>query len=248
MGLFFNFSEINTVKKTIPLNEIEIDGQEPTDNSSTTTDYGGGDDANAGTDTAADAPAEDNANTGDTGTDESGSEESGSDADDNATSTTDYTDVADSESGDGGDSSGEGESGGDDSSADSSSSSSDSSGGSDSPVDELKKSEEEIYNSLTPEQLDVMHRELKEKYLALYDTIVAVFDRISEASVEEEHIYVIEYVSDKLSRLKQMIVDYINNIYKGKSYTENYVNYNRFFMVLAGINKILEEMVEKEPK
>lgn len=243
MGLFFNFSEINTVKKTIPLNEIEIDGQEATDNSSTTTDYGGGDDANAGAETT-DAPAEDNA-----GTEDAGTEESGGDTDNNASTTTDYTDVADSESGDGSDSGDTSGEGGDNESGSSSDSSSSSSGSdSDAPVDELKKNEEEIYNSLTPEQLDVMHRELKEKYLALYDTIVAVFDRISEASVEEEHIYVIEYVSDKLSRLKQMIVDYINNIYKGKSYTENYVNYNRFFIVLAGINKILEEMVEKEPK
>ena len=245
MGLFFNFSEINTVRKTLPLNEVDINGQE-TDNASPTTDYTGGDE---GGNTEAPA-AEDNAGgeTTDTNTEGGGDDAGATDdsGDDNASTTTDYTDIADSESGSGDDSADSGDSGSDDSSSSSSGSSSDSGDGA--PVDELKKSEEEIYNSLSPEQLDVMHKELKEKYLALYDTVVSVFDRISEASVSEEHIYVIEYISDKLSRLKQMLVDYVNSIYKGKSYTENYINYNRFFVVLAGINKILEEMIEKQPK
>jgi hypothetical protein len=43
-----------------------------------------------------------------------------------------------------------------------------------------------------------------------------------------------------------MLVDYMNNVYQGKSYIENSINYNRFLAVLNGINKILEEVEKKQ--
>mgnify|MGYP003299433408 CR=1 FL=1 len=116
---------------------------------------------------------------------------------------------------------------------------------SESEVDDLKQQEEELYNSLSPEQLDIKHKELKTQFLNMYDTVMSIIERIGDASVREEDIGTIEYISTTLANLKDMLSDYMNSVYKTKSYIENSINYNRFLAVLNGINKILEEMNSK---
>ena len=115
------------------------------------------------------------------------------------------------------------------------------------PVDELKQQEEELYG-LSTEKLELRHRELKKQYLEMYDVIVNIMDRISSSSVDEENIGVIEYVSETLSTLKTMIIDYIDKTYPLNSYIENSVNYNRFLAVLQGVNKILEDLDKRQNK
>lgn len=117
-----------------------------------------------------------------------------------------------------------------------------------SEVDDIKKQEEELYNELSPEQLDIKHRELKSQYLKMYDSIIAIIDRLGDVNVAEENIGVIEYVSNTLAKLKEMLADYVNDVYKTKSYIENSINYNRFLVILNGVNKILEEMNSKTDK
>ena len=117
--------------------------------------------------------------------------------------------------------------------------------GEDSEVDDLKSQEEELYRNLSPEQLDIKHKELKTQFLNMYDTIVSIIDRIGDASVGEDNIGIIEYISGVLIKLKEMVTDYTNSVYQTKSYMENSINYNRFLAVLNGINKILEEMNSK---
>lgn len=114
------------------------------------------------------------------------------------------------------------------------------------PVDELKAQEEEMYSNLTPEQLDVKHKELKTRFLDMYDMTTELVDRIGDAIVTEENIGVIEYISKNLNNLRTMLSDYVSSIYSTKSYIENSINYNRFLAVLNGINKMLEQMHEKE--
>ncbi len=114
------------------------------------------------------------------------------------------------------------------------------------PVDELKQTEEEIYSDLTPEQLDIKHKDLKTNYLTMYDTIVGIIERLGDVTSSEDNVPVIEYITSECTRLKDMITDYVNSVYQTRSHTENLINYNRFLAVLAGINKILEEMNKKE--
>lgn len=118
-------------------------------------------------------------------------------------------------------------------------------GGETSVVDDLKHQEEELYNELTPEQLDIKHKELKTQYLNMYDNVIAIIDRIGDINVAEQNIGTVEYVSNTLASLKDMLTDYVNDVYRTKSYIENSINYNRFLAILNGINKILEEMNSK---
>ena len=116
----------------------------------------------------------------------------------------------------------------------------------DQPVDDLKQKEEELHGDLTPEQLDIKHKELKNQFLAMYDLITNLSERINDACVSEENIEVVEYVSEQIADLKKMVVDYVNGVYKTKSYIENSINYNRFLTVINALNKILEEMAKNE--
>lgn len=118
------------------------------------------------------------------------------------------------------------------------------------PVNIIKQQEEEIYNNanMTPEQLDIKHKELKSQFLAMYDLTSSIIDRIGDANINEENIAVIEFISENLSRLRTMLTDYIDSVYAGKSYIENAVTFNRFLATLNGINKMLEQLEKKEDK
>ena len=118
------------------------------------------------------------------------------------------------------------------------------------PVNAIKQQEEEIYNdtNMTPEQLDIKHKELKTQFLAMYDLTSSIIDRIGDANINEENIAVIEFISENLSRLRTMLIDYIESVYAGKSYIENAVTFNRFLATLNGINKMLEQIEKKEDK
>lgn len=114
------------------------------------------------------------------------------------------------------------------------------------PVDDIKRQEEELYSNLTAEELDIKHRELKNQYLAMFDMISSLITRIGDISIPEDSIPALEYVSQTLIKLKDMVTNYVNFVYKTKSYIENSINYNKFLAVLNGINKILEEINTKD--
>ncbi len=113
-------------------------------------------------------------------------------------------------------------------------------------VDDIKKQEEELYANLSKDQLDIKHKELKSQFLSIFDSTTAITKRLTSINVKQEYLETVEYVANILSKLREMLTDYMNSVYKTKSYTENYVNYNRFLATLNGINKILEEIGKNE--
>lgn len=215
----------------VALKEAEADGQDINDPNDQPNDYGAEDGSNAENNTA---------NTEEQNADDSQQPEGETTEepamDGNEEPTMDYND-ADMSSGE------DGESGEETSSADSVEEE-------EQPVNDIKRQEEEIYNNanMTPEQLDIKHKELKSQFLAMYDLTSSIIDRIGDASINEENIEVVEFISENLSRLRTMLTDYIESVYAGKSYIENAVTFNRFLATLNGINKMLEQIEKKEDK
>lgn len=219
MGLFFN----NYIKNI--LNEAEVDGQSAEEENST--DYTTSENTDQEDNSTKNIENEEDKNT----EKETNDEDQNNDSLEDDEQSTDYTSgVNDNE-----DSYTSNEDNSDQSSTTSE----------ESKVDDIKKQEEEIYNSLTPEQLDIKHKELKTRFLDMYDMITTAIDRIGDVVVSEEDIEILEYVSTNLFNLKDMISDYINSVYQTKSYIENSINYNRFIAVLNGICRVLEEMNAK---
>lgn len=109
-------------------------------------------------------------------------------------------------------------------------------------ADDARGMEKEIFKDLTPDQVDIKHKELKSNFSELYDSISNIIDRVNDIPNNDAYLQTITFVSNQLANLKQMVADYINNVYSTKSYMENAMNYNRFLATLKGVNDILEEI------
>lgn len=109
-------------------------------------------------------------------------------------------------------------------------------------ADDARGMEQEIFKDLTPDQVDAKHTELKNNFVKLYDSTSNIIDRINDIPTSEQYTATIAFISNQLSDLRQMVTDYMNNVYSTKSYMENSINYNRFLATLSGINDILENI------
>lgn len=125
-------------------------------------------------------------------------------------------------------------------------------GGEQVTADDARGMEQELFKDLTPDQIDLKHQELKSNFTQLYDSTNSIIERINDIPSNEDYLATISFVSEKLSELRTMVADYMNNVYSTKSYMENAINYNRFLAVLKGINDILDEISRElgseEPK
>lgn len=112
-------------------------------------------------------------------------------------------------------------------------------------ADDNRGMEGEIFKDLTQDQIDLKHQELKSNFTKIYDTTSALIDRLNDIPTNDSYMASINFVSNQLADLRQMVTDYINNVYSTKSYMENSINYNKFLMTLKGINDILEEIYKE---
>ncbi len=229
MGLLFDYT-----KSMKPVTEAEVDG-ESMDDSAQATDYT--DDASSNDQQP---PAEDGANN-DQGVEENNDQENQDPNPEDQGGDNEPTDYT-AETDDGGDMPPEDGEGGNDEG---------NQGGGDNQqseeeVDDLKTKEEELYANLTPDQLDIKHKELKGQFLSMFDMVSELVERIGDTGTTEENIKIVEYISNNLINLKDMISDYVNDVYQTKSYIENSIMYNRFLATLNAINQLLEEIQPKD--
>lgn len=233
-------------------NEVEINGQ-PADDDNQDSDYTAPDPVNAaGADNnppADNPPADDNSPEGDPA-DQDTDYTQDADEGDNPTPDDDGEDTDYTADGDMGDPDAEGgdpspEDGGGDSGAPAG-------GGEQVTADDARGMEQELFKDLTPDQIDMKHQELKSNFTKLYDSTNSIIERINDIPSNENYLASITFVSEKLSELRTMVADYMNNVYSTKSYMENAINYNRFLSVLKSINDILDEisreLSSEEPK
>ena len=243
------------------MNEVDVDGQPVDQNAdqggadytvdnmqpvSPTGNDGGGQDM--GSQDTADIPPADDQSGADGDNTEDFTQDDGSDGGDGDQGSGDEggdpEDFTGDDGGDGGDS---GEDGGDDGG------STDTGGGDGSvQADDNRGMESEIFKDLTQDQIDIKHQELKDNFSKIYDTTSTLIDRINDIPTNDTYMASINFISNQLADLRQMVTDYMNNVYSTKSYMENSINYNKFLMTLKGINDILDEIYKQlgkdEPK
>lgn len=147
---------------------------------------------------------------------------------DSGEGTEDYTD-----GGEGGEGDPEGGEGGDDYGGDD---------GYDSPEksdDEIKQLEDEIFSKFTSDQITIMNKDLKSNFNKLFVNLDDLVDRINDVPKVMDYIDTIEFVSNKLSELRDMLSDYLYNTYDTKSYTENSIAYKRFVILANQIADLI---------
>lgn len=224
--LLINYEDKTLITKNI-LTEVDVGGEpvDPPDqnNAAGGNDYTAGrDNPEPAEDAGADPEADDQEETDytdDTGGDNPDADP-GDDPDAEGGGEEDYTDDAGGDDPEGGDTGGDGQV----------------------QADDARGLENELFKDLTKDQIDIKHRELKSNFTDLYNSTSNIIDRVNAIPNNDNYMQAIAFVSKQLSSLRQMIADYMTNVYSTKSYMENTVNYNRFLATLKGINDILDEI------
>ena len=249
MGIFFN--NYNK-RRQVPFNEIEVSRsqtpQQPEDDE---------DQRNPPTDTDNPVDAPEDYTVPDEG-EEQAPEESDRNPPDEGTEATGGDPIADEQYGDegGGDAGGEeGTEGGetedytDEDVGDDAGGNAGGDYGDDISDDEVKRLEDEIFSNYSAEQISIMNMNLKKDFNKLFMMLDDLVDHINDIPKITVHIRIIEFVSNKLSGLRDMVSDYLYKTYNTKSYTENKIAYNRFLTVVNQINAIISKIPSlKDPK
>ena len=108
--------------------------------------------------------------------------------------------------------------------------------------DEIKQLEDELFQNLTPEQVEVKKVELKEQYVKLYEDIDKVIDKLSKVERQEDYIRPINFVVKKLMEMRELLKDALTINFKSKSYMENQILLMRFMSNYTTLTKIIEEL------
>ena len=244
--LIYNYNLQDHIKK---VNEVDIGGTPADEGGGGTPDFTGEPvsvTGNGGEESTPESTPENTGGEDNTGGDETedftddgdGEEKTGNPEDGNTggDETEDFTDDGDGDNMGGGEGDTEG---GGDTSADTGSGSAPGDGSI--QADDARGLENEIFSNLTPTQIAVKHKELKGNFSAMHSSISELIERVNEVNAAEYQT-AITFVSQQLSDLKEMIADYITDVYSTKSYMENAMNYNRFLATLNGIKEILDEV------
>lgn len=168
--------------------------------------------------------------------DESDPDSEGSDGD------VDYTDGADDsgddESGDADDTGEEGED-----------TESEGEEGEDNTYEDLRKIEAELFSNLSPEQIDIKNKELKQRFIDIYGTISSVILRINDIPKTDTNVEILHFVTDKLMELKDLVDFTVQKSFDTKTYIENSINYQICLSTLNTISDIIAsaQMAEENP-
>ena len=195
-------------------------------------DAGGGDEVtdDSGDDTSSDGGDENfmDDDTGEEGSDDTGDDSSSDGGDEN------FMD-------DGGDDSGGDDEGSDDSGEEGSDDSSEEESSDEEGQEEydINKIEDELFSSLTPEQIAIKNHELKDQFIELYSIIGSTLVRINDISKSNENINVLKFITEKLLELREMIDFNITTAYQTRTYIENNIIYQQCIATLNAIADII---------
>jgi len=113
---------------------------------------------------------------------------------------------------------------------------------------EIQSLEDDLFKDLTPEQMTIKQIELKQQYIDLFDSISDIISRVNKITKTTDNTNVIEFVTNKMAELKDLVHFYLNNTYITKTYIENTMNYQQYILILNTINKMLKEIIPKTGK
>lgn len=108
--------------------------------------------------------------------------------------------------------------------------------------DEIKELQDDLFDSLTDEQIAIKDKELKNNFIDLYDTIEVTCNRVNDISKSTTMIKPLEFIAEKLNDLSDQVHDYLSYTYKTKTYPENMIMFNMFMHSLSTVNDMLSSI------
>ena len=107
---------------------------------------------------------------------------------------------------------------------------------------DINKIEDELFSSLTPEQISIKNHELKDQFIELYSIIGSTLVRINDISKSNENINVLKFITEKLLELREMIDFNITTAYQTRTYIENNIIYQQCIATLNAIADIIDNI------
>ena len=124
----------------------------------------------------------------------------------------------------------------------------DSAGGSDGGEEgDIKGLENEIFEDLTDEQKAIRTKELKDRFIELYNVTLAFKEKVDYVKKNSDNMKIITKVSKSLDKLSDMISYYITKTFNTKSYIENKSDFYYCLWVLDRLNELMGTLAPKEP-
>ena len=105
--------------------------------------------------------------------------------------------------------------------------------------DDQRAAEESLYDSLSDDDKIKRIVKLKESYRDIYDTINTTINAVNNIPKNANNLEKIQRVQVSLSKLKEIIVDYVTYNFDNRSYIDNYSNYIKFIAVLRTVSEII---------
>ena len=102
-------------------------------------------------------------------------------------------------------------------------------------------------NDLSDEQKAIRTKELKDRFVELYNLTLAFKEKVDYVKKTSDNIQVITRVSKTLDKLSDMIAHYIHKTFNTKSYIENKSDFYYCLWVLDRINELMGTLTPKEP-
>ena len=113
---------------------------------------------------------------------------------------------------------------------------------------DIEKIENELFSSLTPEQIAIKNHELKNQFIELYSIIGSTLVRINDISKSNDNINVLKFVTEKLLELREMIDFNITTAYQTRTYIENNIIYQQCIATLNAIAEIIDNIPKLDGK
>ena len=112
---------------------------------------------------------------------------------------------------------------------------------------EIEGIENEIFEDLSDEQKAIRTKELKDRFIELYNVTLAFKEKVDYVKKNSDNMKVITKVSKSLDKLSDMISYYITKTFNTKSYIENKSDFYYCLWVLDRLNELMSTLVPKEP-
>lgn len=114
--------------------------------------------------------------------------------------------------------------------------------------DKIKQLQDDIFSSLTEDQIKIKVFEQKRRYDDMFSGINSILEKINNVQAPSTINKDLKSVSIKLDKFHDMITEYITKTYNTKSYIENEINFRKFLNILNGFDEILKDIIKNDIK
>lgn len=111
---------------------------------------------------------------------------------------------------------------------------------------ELQELQQSAFSNLSEEQLRIRSNNIKQSFIDLHNDIVDLGDRLIVVNKNSDNIASVNFVTNSLNELKEMIVDAVSDSFDTRSLVENQVLLQRFIAHYGMLVHIIEKLPSKD--